>query len=260
VEILRRHAAPQTSPLLRKAAIVALGRIGDAAAVPELLLALEAAELAEVASIALLLLGEWRGLDDLAQALTSQRPGASRFLGEIVARYGGPNYLLLLIRTAERDGAAGLGALQGMGYRGGPRVVERLIEATASRDPQRLRVASGALEIMTGHRESTDESLLRNRWMGWWDRNRERFAEGQRYRHGERMTAGLLVDRMQHDDPLVRRSSYDELVISTGVRLPFDAEGPWRVQQAHLKAWRAWWAKQDGATMGRWPFHGQIIG
>ena len=210
--------------------------------------------------MALLLLGEWRGLDDLAQALAAQRAHPSRSHGEIVGRYGGTGYLLLLIRTSEQEGAAGLGALQGLGYLGDPRVVERLIDATASRDQQRARIASGALEIITGHHEPVEESLLRNRWIEWWEANRDGFREGSRYRHGEPMSPRVLIERMGHDDPLVRRSSYDELVISTGVRLPFDAEGPWRVQQAHLAAWRAWWGGQDTHAVGRWTFHGELIG
>ena len=260
VGVLRRHATPGSSPLLRKASIVALGRIGAPAAIDDLLPALDEPDLAESAAIALLLLGEWRGIDDQAQALTSQRPGASRSLGEIVGRYGGPTYLLLLIRTAEQDGAAGLGALQGLGYLGDPRVVDRLIEATASRDPQRARVASSALEILTGHHEPLEESLLRNRWLEWWSINRANFVDGQRYRHGALMSPAVLIARMAHDDALVRRSSYDELVISSGVRLPFDADGPWRVQSAHLAAWRAWWRDQDHSLVGRWTFHGEHIG
>jgi tetratricopeptide (TPR) repeat protein len=260
VESLCTHAAPGSSPFVRKAAIIALGRIGDARAIEVLLPALDEPELAEAAAVSLLLLGEWRGLDDQAQALATQRGGSSRSLGEIVGRYGGPNYLLLMMRTAEVEGPAGLGALSGLGYLGAPRVVERLIEATASRDTQRALVASGALEVLTGHHESTEESLLRNRWLEWWEQNSDRFDPGQRYRGGELMSPGLLITRMGHDDPLVRRACYDELVISTGVRLPFDPDGPWRVQVAHLTAWRAWWSEQGTAAVGRWTFHGEEIG
>ncbi|MFT4979512.1 MAG: HEAT repeat protein [Myxococcota bacterium] len=260
VEVLRRYTEPGSSPLLRKAAIVALGRIGDPAAINDLLPALDEPDLAESAAIALLLLGEWRGIDDQAQALANQRPNTSRTLGEIVGRYGGPTYLLLLIRTAEQEGTASLGALQGLGYLGDPRVVDRLIEATASRDQQRSRVASSALEVLTGHHEPLEESLLRNRWLEWWAENRTHFNEGQRYRHGDLMSPGHLIRRMAHDDALVRRSSYDELVISTGTRLPFDADGPWRVQSAHLDAWRTWWRQQGQETVGRWTFHGELIG
>lgn len=260
VSVLRRHAAPGSSPLLRKASIIALGRIGDPAAVTDLLPSLDEPELAEASAIALLLLGEWRGIDDQAQALASQRPGASRSVGEIVGRYGGPTYLLLLIRTAEQEGSASLGALQGLGYLGDPRVIERLIEATASRDAQRSRVASSALEVLTGHHEPLEESLLRNRWLDWWSASQDRFTGGQRYRHGQLMSPSLLIERMGHDDALVRRSSYDELVISTGTRLPFDADGPWRVQSAHLEGWRDWWRQQSPDVVGRWTFHGEQIG
>jgi tetratricopeptide (TPR) repeat protein len=258
---LMRLAGKEVNPTVRTAAIVALGRIGDQEAIDSLLPAMDDSELAEAASVALLLLGEWRGVDYQAQALTAQKPGMSRSLGEIVGRYGGPNYLLLLFRSVDLEGPAGLGALQGLGYLGEPKAVPRLLDATASRDPARARVASGALELLTGHHEDPEESLLRNRWVQWWESHGEHFEAGFRYRHGRLMDPGLLIDRMGHDDALVRRSTYDELVIATGARNPFDAEGPYRVQLTHISAWRAWWqSNRENFPSGRWTFHGDQVG
>jgi len=261
IEPLKNMVGPGNNPTGRKAAIVSLGRIGDISSIDHLLPSLEEPELAEETSVALLLLGEWQGVDYQAQSLASQRPGMTRSLGEIVGRYGGPSYLLLLFRSAELEGPAGLGALQGLGYLGDPRAVTRLIEATASRDPARVRVASGALELITGHHEDPEESLLRNRWTHWWEEHKNHFEDGFRYRHGRLMDPGLLIDRLSHDDPMVRRSTYDELVIATGQRLPFDAEGPYRVQTMHIANWRQWWLDtQEAFPAGRWTFHGEHIG
>jgi HEAT repeat protein len=258
---LVKMAAPHVNPTVRRAAIIALGRLGNPDAIEALLPAMDVPDLAEATSVALLLLGEWRGVDYQAQALTSQRPGMSRSLGEIVGRYGGPNYLLLLFRSVDLEGPAGLGALQGLGYLGEPKAVPRLLDATSSRDQARARVASGALELLTGHHEDPEESLLRNRWVQWWESNADRFEPGFRYRHGQLMDPGLLIDRMCHDDPLVRRGTYDELVIATGSRKPFDAEGPYRVQLSHTAAWRAWWQENRGEfPKGRWTFHGEQVG
>jgi tetratricopeptide (TPR) repeat protein len=258
---LRKRVRPGANPIIRRAALVALGRIGDPAAIDDLLPVLEDADLAEATSVALLLLGEWRGVDYQAQALANQRPGMSRSLGEIVGRYGGPSYLLLLFRAAELEGAAGLGALQGLGYLGEPKAVDRLLDATANRDFARARVASGALELITGHHEDPEESLLRNRWVTWWDEHGHHFESGFRYRHGRLMDPGLLIDRLSHDDPLVRRATYDELVIATGQRRPFDAEGPYRVQVQHIAEWRSWWHQsRDEFPSGRWTFHGEQVG
>ena len=76
------------------------------------------------------------------------------------------------------------------------------------------------------------------------------------------MDPGTLLDRLEHDDPLVRRSAYDELVISTGEHLPFDAEGPFRVQASHIQNWKRWWRSQEPEAYpaGRWWFHGEPIG
>ena len=60
---------------------------------------------------------------------------------------------------------------------------------------------------------------------------------------------------------MVRRSTYDELVVSTGARLPFDAEGPWRVQRAHRAGWARWWAQEaERYPSGSWFFFGERIG
>jgi tetratricopeptide (TPR) repeat protein len=261
LEPLKQLAQPGTNPTTRRAAIVSLGRIGDISSIDPLLPALDETEWAEETSVSLLLLGEWQGVDYQAQSLAAQRPNMSRSLGEIVGRYGGPNYLLLLFRSAELEGAAGLGALQGLGYLGDPRAVSRLIEATASRDGARSRVASGALELITGHHEDPEESLLRNRWTHWWEEHKGHFEDGFRYRHGRLMDPGLLIGRLTHDDPMVRRSTYDELVIATGMRLPFDAEGPFRVQALHIETWRTWWTENKANFQsGRWTFHGETIG
>jgi tetratricopeptide (TPR) repeat protein len=259
--VLRKLVSAKQHRSVRKAAIVALGRVGDRSAVDVLLPLLDASDLAGETSTALLLLGEWRGVDARAQTLARQRPDSPRSLGEIVGRYGGPNYLLLLYRAVEADGPSGMGAIHGLGYLGEPRAVGRLIDVLAGRDPLRAQVASGALELITGHHEDPEESLLRNRWMTWWDKNGHEFREGQRYRHGRLYDPGLLIERLRHGDPAVRRTSYDELVISTGATQAFDAEGPYRVQQSHCREWGVWWDEQRSQyPSGGWFFHGERIG
>ena len=63
------------------------------------------------------------------------------------------------------------------------------------------------------------------------------------------------------DDASVRRGAYDELVITTGCHLPFDGDGPWRVQMAHRKAWMMWAAEnRERFAPGGWFFDGQPIG
>ena len=122
-------------------------------------------------------------------------------------------------------------------------------------------MASGALEIITGHHEDPEESLLRNRWTHWWDEHQGHFEDGFRYRHGRLMDPGLMIARLSHDDPMVRRSTYDELVIATGQRLPFDAEGPFRIQVQHIENWKRWWSEnKEHYASGRWTFHGETIG
>lgn len=75
------------------------------------------------------------------------------------------------------------------------------------------------------------------------------------------MDPGLMIARLSHDDPMVRRSTYDELVIATGQRLPFDAEGPFRIQVQHIENWKRWWSEnKDHYASGRWTFHGETIG
>ena len=66
-----------------------------------------------------------------------------------------------------------------------------------------------------------------------------------------------MIERMGHDDAQVRASTYDELVIGTGVRLPFDGDGPFRVQVQHQARWRAWWVHLTRRCWRRCVPHGK---
>ena len=70
-----------------------------------------------------------------------------------------------------------------------------------------------------------------------------------------------MLERLGSDDAGVRTVGYDELVISTGVRLPFDVDGPWRKQLHHRANWERWYA-DNAHTLPRtgWLFHGESIG
>lgn len=256
-----RELAVNGSLPVRRAAITALGRIGDADAIDLIGLALDEPDLAEAASIALLVLGEWRGVDFHGQALASGTTGLSRSPGEIVGRHGGPAYLLLLLSVADREGPEALGAIQGLGLLGSVRAVPRLIELVGTRETTKQAAASAALEVLTGHRVDLEEAHPRNKWDAWWTDNRGKLADGQRWRGGHPLGVRALIDRLGHDDPQVRQTSYDELVIATGGPLPFDAEGPWRMQLAHRAAWARWYTDHaHELPQTGWLFHGESVG
>jgi HEAT repeat protein len=262
---LRALAAPGQNPLVRKAAITALGRIGRRDAIAEVAAGLDDAGLAEGAALALLMLGDRRGIDFHARALSEQRHGLQGHPGEIVGRYGGPSHLLVLAPAASSgDEDVALGALQGLGLMGDPRGVPYLLRALdpheARTTPRRSEVAAGALQILSGHHEDPEATNLHRRWVNWWEVQHHRFPAGVRHRHGKVFDLGTLLQAMEGDDPWLRRTAYDELVIATGERLPFDADGPWRVQLAHLRGWRAWWQAQRARfPAGRWYLDGRPI-
>jgi len=257
---LQELAGPDANIKVRHAAVVALGRIGDRASIPVLVEALKEPRLAEPAALALLMLGDPQGLHFHREALAQGRTDLSGHPGEIVGRYGGPENLILLKTVAEAGGEMGLGALVGLGLLGDPRGVQTLLEYLKSRDTRSFEVAASALEVLTGHHEDVEEPGARQRWDDWWVAHAERFALGVRHRAGVPMDAGWLISRMEDVDPYTRRTAYDELVITTGVSLPFDAEGPWRLQQAHLREWRAWWqANRSRFPAGSWYLDGQGV-
>ncbi|MCB9746266.1 MAG: HEAT repeat domain-containing protein [Alphaproteobacteria bacterium] len=251
----------ESNPLrVRRAAIVALGRIGHREAIEPLLDALETSALAEDAAVALLLLGDRRGVDFHGQALASGME-LDNPPGEIVGRYGGPSYLLLLMAAAGETGPKAIAALQGLGYLGDPRALPKLLGGLGARDRAQVAVACGALELLTGHREDPDLPGVHARWERWWEERASDFTEGVRYRYGRPLDPLLLTEKLGDDDRLVRRGAYDELVITTGNTLPFDADGPYRVQLAHRRAWWAWCQKNaDRFPAGGWTFHGREIG
>ncbi|MDP2307615.1 MAG: HEAT repeat domain-containing protein [Pseudomonadota bacterium] len=256
-----RELAVSGSLPVRRAAITALGRIGDLDAIDLICPALDEPDLAEAASIALLVLGEWRGVDFHGQALASGTTGLSRSPGEIVGRHGGPSYLLLLLSVADREGPEALGAIQGLGLLGSVRAVPRLIELVGTRDTMKQAAAAAALEVLTGHRIDLEDAHPRQRWDAWWSQNRGTLPDSQRWRGGHPLTVRALIDRLGNDDPQVRQTSYDELVITTGAPLPFDADGPWRMQLAHRAAWSRWYADHaHELPQTGWLFHGDGVG
>lgn len=260
VKALAVLAGPKQNPISRKAALVALGRVGDRGVVERLVPALDEPALAEPAALALLMLGDRRGVDFHGRALEQGLRDLSGSAGEIVGRYGGPSYLPLLAATAEGEDERAVGAIQGVGLLGDPRGVPTLLRAVGHRDKRVVEVASGALQILLGHAEDPEEHGVARRWAQWWETNGDGFRPGVRHRDGRIFDHNLLITRMDHDDPWVRRTAYDELVITTGSELPFDLDGPWRVQRTHLRAWHAWWAGARAKFVpGRWYLDGARI-
>ncbi|MEZ4235345.1 MAG: HEAT repeat domain-containing protein [Myxococcota bacterium] len=259
-EPLERLLGAASPPAARKAAVTALGRIGDRSVVDSVAGALDDPRMAEQAALALLMLGDRRGVDFHGRAMVDGRTDLSGSPGEIVGRYGGPDHLLLLVRAAEGDGERALGALQGLGLLGDPRGVSTLLGALHARDRRMVEVACGALTILSGRVDDPTEPGVRARWNEWWAESEAKLGAGVRHRHGRPFHCGLLIDAMEDADPYVRRTAYDELVITSGEAMPFDADGPWRVQQAHLAAWRRWWAGAAGSfPPGRWLLDGEVL-
>ena len=261
VDRLRQLTGDTFNHAVRRAAIEALGRIGARPAIESILPALDHPELAPSAAVALLLLGDQRGVAYHAQLLARGEWSRGRSPGEIVGRFGDPSYLLLLLATADRDDDAALGALQGLGFLGDTRAVERLIPKTGSRNARVREVASGALEILSGHHEPLDQPQLRTRWQRFWREEGGHLPPGQRIRYGALLDPHLLIEALAQDDLGVRRAAFDELVITTGENLPFDADGAFRIQVHHRERWRVWWQENHHRfPPGRWMFHGQERG
>lgn len=254
-------ASPDAGAIPRKSAITALGRIGHRGVVDALLPSLDEPRLAESTALALLLLGDRRGVDFHARALAAQRRDLQGHPGEIVGRYGGPEHILVLYNAAQdEDEEVAAGALHGVGLLGDPRGVEVLLNALEPGHGKRAAAAAEALRLMTGHSEDPEEPSLARRWNAWWDASGDRFPYGQRFRHGRKLALSQLVEELQDPMPWVRRGAYDELVVCTGERKPFDIDGPWRVQQSNVRAWRDWWAQHAADyPAGHWFFDGKLI-
>jgi len=260
ISALVKLASPTANPISRKAAITALGRIGDRSQVDVIIPALDDQSLEEAAALSLLMLGDRRGVDFHARALTENRQGLSGSPGEIVGRYGGPSHLLLLRNAASGADEGSLGALLGLGLLGDPRAFPVLLKALDHRDRRVSEVANGALQILSGHYEEMDQPGWKSRWNQWWEDNESTMPPGVRHRDGSIMDVSLLLNKMTGTDPWVRRTAYDELVITTGHALPFDSDGPYRTQQNHLRAWRTWW--QEARTWlvpGNWYLDGTPV-
>ena len=258
VSTLRQRLDARYSVTARRAALLALGRIGHDSALEDIAECLDEPELLEFAALSLLLLGDWRGIDAMAQMLHEQPQNAPYTYGELVGRYGGRNYFLLLSQVAQHDSPAALGAILGLGYIGDMRAIPVLLKQCTHRDPKRTQAASQALEVLTGHFEKSSDIMLRTRWEEWLSKHEGRLQRLGLMRKGKSYSLELLVEQLGHDSPMVRQNSYDELVVASGARLPFDGRGPWRTQLAQRKAWALWLRKQ-GFKKGQKYFWGEPL-
>ena len=100
--------------------------------------------------------------------------------------------------------------------------------------------------------------MLRTRWEEWLSKHEGRLQRLGLMRKGKSYSLELLVEQLGHDSPMVRQNSYDELVVASGARLPFDGRGPWRTQLAQRKAWALWLRKQ-GFKKGQKYFWGEPL-
>lgn len=245
---------------VKRACVLALGRMGEESVADTLYAYNEYPDFIEEVSLSLLLLGQHNALAEHAQELAKGFNGNCVNLGHLVGRYGGPRYMLLLFSLAKSELPVNISAIHGLGYLGEPRSIPLLIELSGFRDVTIATAASHALELITGHYENPEEYLLRARWQSWYDKNEQHFENGYRYRGGTLMSAGILIENLWNDDRLARLANYDELVITTGVHLPFDIDGNWRIQKAQIRAWEDWW--QENAQrypVGRWMYQGEVL-
>ena len=212
----------------------------------------------EGVTLSLLLLGERKGLDTIAQMIDTKQNLLTRLFGEMVGRFGDSSYFMMLQKASSQEGITGVGALVGLGYMGNPRAIPMLLENLIHLNPRIVRLSAHALELITGHHENLDDSRLRRRWVDWWEENQTRFESGLRYRYGKRFGPEILIACLSHDSLLIRQHSYDELVVATGVKLHFDYDGPYQVQQRQIQRWRNWWEEnKEQFPSGRWYFQGK---
>ena len=95
VTSLRQRLDASYSVTARRAALMALGRIGHESALEDVAECLDEPELLEVAALSLLHLGDWRGIDAILGL--HERPKAHHTYGELVGRYES-NYFIYFHR------------------------------------------------------------------------------------------------------------------------------------------------------------------
>jgi HEAT repeat protein len=239
--------------------LLTIGRMGDTSMLSQIEVYGQRAKHPEYWALALLLLGDHSSIDILSNQMQKGLLGEHTRLGHLIGRYGGSEHILLLKQLAHANLPVSLSAIHGLGYIGHTLAIPMLLEMTGLKDRSVAIAASHALELITGHHENTEDYLLRARWQTWLDTH-DHFVRGVRYRKGEPMSPAILIDALSHDERIVRMSAYDELVIMTGVQLPFDVDGVWRVQKEQIYAWMDWWSRhRETFPVGQWVYQGSLI-
>ncbi|MBI9089323.1 MAG: HEAT repeat domain-containing protein [Desulfobacterium sp.] len=145
--------------------------------------------------------------------------------------------------------------VEGIGVIGDVKAIPILIEKLKTEDEKlKLKIAY-SLELITGaglteehvvEDEGVDVNAMSpEQWTQWWQANQNRFDSNTRWRRGKPFTLGACIEEMT--DPkrryCERQRAYLELIIRSGVYIPFEADWFIPKQQEAIGKWEEWWAE-----------------
>lgn len=145
--------------------------------------------------------------------------------------------------------------IEGIGIIGNVKAVPILIEKLKTEDEKLKLKITHSLGLITGA-GPTEEHVVEDeggdvitmppeQWIQWWQANQNRFDSNKRWRRGKPFTLGACIQEMA--DPkqryCQRQRAYLELIIRSGVHIPFEADWFIPKQQEAIGRWEEWWAE-----------------
>ncbi len=201
--------------------------------------------------LASLQLGSVAGLNH-ARAACQSESTVTENLPLYIALAGDRTDLNLLINTLSFK-KHNTTVVEGFGVIGDVKVLPILIEKLKTEDENLKSKVVYSLELITGA-GLTEEQVVEDevvevnttspeQWSEWWQANQNRFDSKKRWRRGKPFTLGGCIEEMK--DPkrkyCERQRAYLELIIRSGVHIPFEADWFIPKQQEAIEKWEEWW-------------------
>jgi HEAT repeat protein len=251
LQALQAYVSDEKNRETRKAlAVDAIGALGNARAVPQLIEVMDTAVAGKMTVLglatvlALAKLGDHSKAGWAIQLATGTRdvtirPAASMALQYLVA----PGLFAALQKIRkDKQVEVRLNAIDALLYLGAPQSVDELLAMCKDREATVATMARARLGDLTGNLDA--ETATPRELASWWEAHRAQFSDGVCHRLGAPLHVPDIIALL--DEPNMRERTLPELEMITGVRFSTSSLTPVREQNDVVDTARAWW-KREGA-------------
>ncbi|MDG9667625.1 hypothetical protein ONV78_07775 [Hahella sp. CR1] len=210
----------------------------------------------------LLMAGDDEGLQFYIEALTNKLDDGT--LAFTIAEFSSPRISLeLLEREANTHSAIEsdlVSIVKALGLTGSINAIDKIKPYLSHHSEEVRATASLALTEITGEwdiDEYSDAGELTSFWNDWLNINLANFDPKVRYTKGEVFCLMTKAENMLDSDQESRSIFHDDLIVYSGLHLPYDSKSYFIIQQQHVEEWKSAIINGTPITTGLWLRNGK---